>query len=227
MHTLSKNMNLITNFIDFFIHLDKHLSLVIQNYGTGTYLLLFLIIFCETGLVVTPFLPGDSLLFAAGAFAATGSLKVGFLLIILTTAAFTGNIVNYSIGRLVGPKIFQKEKTKLFKKDYLDRAHQFYEKHGAITIIITRFIPIIRTFAPFVAGISRMTYPKFIIYNIIGGLSWVAAFTLAGYYFGNIPSVKNNFTLVIFAIIIISLLPTIIELIRRRKKQAPGQNSQP
>jgi membrane-associated protein len=221
-------MELITNFIDFFIHLDKHLNLIIQNYGVWTYLLLWLIIFCETGLVIFPILPGDSLLFAAGAFAATGSFKIGVLLVILTVAAFTGNIVNYSIGRLVGPKIFQKEKTKLFKKEYLDRAHQFYEKHGAITIVITRFIPIIRTFAPFVAGISHMTYPKFIIYNIIGGVSWVASFTLAGFYFGNIPSVKNNFTLVIFAIIIISLVPTIIELIRRRrKKQAPDQNSQP
>lgn len=220
-------MELITNFIDFFIHLDKHLNLIIQNYGVWTYLLLWLIIFCETGLVVTPILPGDSLLFAAGAFAATGSLNIGLILILLMMAAIAGNTANYWIGYLVGPKIFQKENVRLFKKEYLDRAHRFYEKHGGKTIIITRFLPIIRTFAPFVAGISRMTFIRFIIYNVIGGVLWVAVFALAGFYFGNIPSVKNNFTLVIFAIIIISMLPGIIEFLRRRrKKQAPSQNSQ-
>ncbi len=212
-------MGLIPNFIDFFLHLDKCLGAIIQNYGIWTYLLLFLIIFCETGLVVTPFLPGDSILFAAGALAATGSFDVVWLFIILSVAATIGNVVNYSVGRFVGPKIFQKENVRFLNKRHLERAHQFYEKYGGKTIIITRYIPIIRTFAPFVAGIGQMTYWRFFIYNFVGGVSWIAVFVFGGYYFGNIPLVKQNFSLVIFAIIIISVLPAIIEFLRQRKQQ--------
>ena len=205
-------------FFDFFMHLDVHLNEIIKDYGTWTYLILILIIFCETGLVVTPILPGDSLLFAAGALAATeGSpLKVYWLLILLGAAAVAGDTVNYWIGHLLGPKVFQKEKSRFFKKEYLLRTHKFYEKYGGKTIIIARFIPIIRTFAPFVAGIGAMSYWKFISYNIIGGLAWICAFILAGYYFGNIPTVKHNFTLVIIAIIIISVMPGVIEYVRAR-----------
>ena len=204
-------------FFDFFMHLDVHLNEIIGQYGLWTYLILTLIIFCETGLVVTPILPGDSLLFAAGALAATeGSpLKVYWLLIILGAAAVAGDTVNYWIGHLVGPKVFQQD-SRLFKKEYLLRTHKFYEKYGGKTIIIARFIPIIRTFAPFVAGIGSMTYLKFISYNIIGGLAWISAFILGGYYFGNIPVVKHNFTIVIIVIVIISVMPGVIEYVRAR-----------
>lgn len=209
-------MELIKDFIDLFMHLDKHLSVVIQNYGVLTYLILFLIIFCETGLVVTPLLPGDSLLFAAGTFAASGSLNVGWLFILLTIAAVAGDTVNYWIGYFIGPKIFHKENVRFLNKEYLDRTHQFYEKYGAKTIIIARFVPIIRTFAPFVAGIGSMNYGRFISYNIIGGVAWIAICVFAGYLFGNLPIVKENFTLVILAIIFISILPGIIEFLRQR-----------
>ena len=204
-------------FFDFFMHLDVHLNEIIGQYGLWTYLILTLIIFCETGLVVTPILPGDSLLFAAGALAASENspLKVYWLLIILGAAAVAGDTVNYWIGHLVGPKVFQQD-SRVFKKEYLLRTHKFYEKYGGKTIIIARFIPIIRTFAPFVAGIGDMTYLKFISYNIVGGLAWICAFTLGGYYFGNIPVVKHNFTLVIIAIILISVMPGVIEYLRAR-----------
>jgi len=213
-------MELIKSFIDLFMHLDKYLNVIIQNYGVWTYLLLFLIIFCETGLVVTPLLPGDSLLFAAGTFAALGSLEVGWLFVLLSVAAIAGDTVNYWIGHYVGPKVFHKENVRFLKKEYLDRTHDFYEKHGGKTIIIARFIPIIRTFAPFVAGIGRMTYGHFISYNVLGGLAWIAIFVFGGYYFGNLPFVKRNFTLVILAIIFISVLPGVIEFFNQRYRSS-------
>ncbi|HOI45459.1 MAG TPA: DedA family protein [Candidatus Aminicenantes bacterium] len=212
-------MDFIANIIDFFLHLDKHLSELILQYKAWTYLILFVVIFCETGLVVTPFLPGDSLLFAAGSFAALGAMKVGWLFVILVIAAVGGDTVNYWIGHYFGPKIFQKENVRFFKKEYMERTHAFYEKHGGKTIIIARFVPIIRTFAPFVAGIGSMSYAKFISYNVIGGVSWIALFVFGGYFFGNIPLVKKNFSLVILAIIFISLLPGVVEFARQRKKK--------
>jgi membrane-associated protein len=207
-------MELISRFIDFVLHLDKHLSALIQNCGVWTYLILFVVIFCETGLVVTPFLPGDSLLFAAGTFAAAKALKVWWLFLILSAAAVIGDTVNYWIGYFIGPKIFHQEKTRFFKKEHLERTHHFYEKYGAETIIIARFVPIIRTFAPFVAGIGSMTYWKFLSYNVIGGVGWVAVFVFGGYFFGYIPFVKNNFSFVILAIIIISAIPAGVEFFR-------------
>ena len=211
-------MELIKTFVDLFMHLDKHLDVIIQNYGVWTYMLLFLIIFCETGLVVTPLLPGDSLLFAAGTFAALGSLKVEWLYILLSVAAVGGDTVNYWIGHYVGPKVFSKEDVRFLNRKYLDRTHEFYEKHGGKTIILARFIPIIRTFAPFVAGIGKMTYGRFFSYNVFGGLAWIAIFLFGGYFFGNIPLVKRNFTLVILAIIFISVLPAVIEFLNQRRR---------
>jgi membrane-associated protein len=203
-------------FVDVFLHLDKHLSDIILQYGFWTYVILFFVIFCETGLVVTPFLPGDSLIFASGTFAALGSFDLAALFFVLGVAAILGDTVNYWIGNKIGPKIFQQEKIRFLKKEHLERTHQFYEKHGGKTIIIARFIPIIRTFAPFVAGIGTMSYGKFISYNFIGGILWVSLFLLAGYFFGNIPFVKNNFSFVIIAIIIISVLPGVIEYLRQK-----------
>jgi membrane-associated protein len=209
-------MELLKYGIDFIIHIDVHLSAVIQNYGIWTYLILFLIIFCETGLVVTPILPGDSLLFAAGTFAARGALDPSWLFVLLSIAAVAGDTVNYWIGHFVGPKVFHKEKVRFLNREYLDRTHSFYEKYGGKTIIIARFVPIIRTFAPFVAGIGSMTYWRFISYNVIGGIAWIAICVYAGYYFGNLSVVQENFTLVIFAIVFISILPGIIEFLRQR-----------
>ena len=211
-------MEFIKDVIDLFLHLDTHLQTVIQNYGTWTYVILFLIIFCETGLVVTPILPGDSLLFAAGAFAATGSLDLAWLLILLTVAAVLGDAVNYAIGHFMGPTVFSQPDSRFLKREYLDRTHQFYEKYGGKTIIIARFVPIVRTFAPFVAGVGSMTYAKFASYNITGGLLWVGVCVLAGYAFGNIPVVQENFTLVILGIIFVSILPGIIEFLRQRQQ---------
>jgi len=210
-------MELIKDFIEILLHLDTHLDWVIRNYGFWTYGILFLIIFLETGFVVTPFLPGDSLLFAGGTFAALGSLDVKWLIILLTLAAIGGDTVNYWIGYTSGPKVFNREKSRFFNKEYLHRTHQFYEKYGGKTIIIARFIPIIRTFAPFVAGIGSMTYGHFITYNITGGIAWVVIFVLGGYFFGNIPLIKQNFSLAIAAIIFLSILPGIIEFLRHRK----------
>jgi len=207
----------ITYLIDLFLHLDVHLNELILQYGAITYVILFLVIFAETGLVVTPFLPGDSLLFAAGSFAAIGSFDVALLFILLCIAAILGDTVNYWIGHYIGPKVFHKE-TKFIKKEYLVRTHNFYEKHGGITIIIARFVPIIRTFAPFVAGVGAMTYSKFILYNVTGGIIWVAMFVFGGYYFGNIPVVRNNFSIVIVVIILISVLPGVIEYLRHKAK---------
>jgi len=207
-------MEFMIAFIDFFVHLDRHLTEMIQNFGGWSYFIVFLIIFCETGLVVTPILPGDSLLFGLGTIAALGALQVEWLLVLLSVAAITGNIVNYAIGYYVGPKIFHRENVRFLNRAYLDRTHKFYEKHGGKTIVIARFLPIIRTFAPFVAGIGKMTYSRFFFYNVLGSMAWVAVFILGGYYFGNLPVVKSNFTLVIFAIVIISMLPVVIEYFR-------------
>lgn len=209
-------MELIQYLIDFILHIDVHLNQIIIAYGAWTYAILFLIIFCETGLVVTPFLPGDSLLFAAGAFAATGSLDPNILFVLLSVGAFIGDTVNYWIGARIGPRVFHEGKSRFLKKEHLDRTHAFYEKYGGKTIVFARFIPIIRTFAPFVAGIAKMSYGYFITYNIVGGIVWVGSFVYAGFYFGNIPAVKENFTLVIIVIIALSTLPPIIEIIRHK-----------
>lgn len=213
-------MELLTAFIDIFLHLDRHLSVVIENYGAWTYAILFLIIFCETGLVVTPILPGDSLLFAIGSFAALGALDIRLVLILLTVAAILGDTVNYSVGHFMGPKVFDKKDSRIFKKEYLDKTHRFYEKYGGKTIIFARFVPIVRTFAPFVAGVGSMSYGRFLTFNVVGGMSWIASFVVGGYFFGGLPVVKKNFTLVIFAIIFVSILPGIIEYIRHKKQAA-------
>ncbi|OGO63684.1 MAG: hypothetical protein A2030_06175, partial [Chloroflexi bacterium RBG_19FT_COMBO_50_10] len=210
-------MNLMLYLIDIILHMDKYLGQIIQEYGTWTYLLLFFVIFIETGVVIFPFLPGDSLLFAAGTFAGLGYLNIGILFVLLSVAAIAGDTVNYWIGHAIGPRAFSGN-IRFLKKEYMDRTHAFYEKHGGKTIIIARFIPIIRTFAPFVAGVGEMTYGKFISYNVIGGVAWVALFTFGGYFFGNLPIVQENFSFVILAIIFISVLPGIIEFIRGRMK---------
>jgi membrane-associated protein len=215
-------LELITYFIDLFLHLDEHLSVIIQNYGTWTYAILFLIIFMETGLVVTPFLPGDSLLFAAGTFAspALGSaLNIWVLWGLLIVAAILGDTVNYWIGHFIGPKAFSGE-VRFLKKEYLDKTHEFYERHGGKTIVLARFIPIIRTFAPFVAGVGAMNYGRFLTYNVVGGILWVTIFAWGGYFFGNLPFVQDNFTIVVLAIIFLSVLPAIIEAFRERKRNA-------
>lgn len=212
-------VHIFSQFVDLFLQLDKHLSTVINNYGVWTYTILFVIIFCETGLVVTPFLPGDSLLFAAGTFAAMGSFNVWLLIGLLSVAAVLGDAINYAIGRYMGPKVLTGH-YRFLKKEYIDRTHQFFERYGGKTIIFARFIPIIRTFAPFLAGVGKMTYPRFALYNVTGGLLWIFGFILAGYFFGNIPAVKHNFTLVIMAIIIISVLPAVIEALRARRGTA-------
>ncbi len=211
-------MELISRAVDFILHLDKHLNGLIQMFGGWTYGLLFVVIFCETGLVVTPFLPGDSLIFAAGAFAAAGSLKIGWLFLILSAAAILGDTANYWIGKIIGPKVFTKEKSRIFRKEYLDRTHRFYEKYGTETIILARFVPIVRTFAPFVAGIGRMHYGKFLSYNVVGGVAWVGLFSFGGYFFGNIPFVKRHFSLVIIGIILISLVPVLWEFLKHRRE---------
>ncbi|SEU00284.1 DedA family protein [Lacrimispora sphenoides] len=212
-------MNIIKYGIDVILHLDSYMNLIIQHFGAGTYLILFLIVFCETGLVVTPFLPGDSLLFASGAFAALGFLDIKLLLLINGLAAVLGDTANYTLGRTIGRRIYEKENLRFIKREHLIKTHKFYEKHGAATIIIARFIPIIRTFAPFVAGIGEMKYTRFISYNIVGGLAWVILFTLGGYYFGNLPAVKHNFTFVIFGIIFISVIPAVLGLLKEKIKQ--------
>ena len=217
--------------IDLFLHLDKHLEVIVTQYGTLTYLILFIVIFAETGFVLTPFLPGDSLLFAAGSIAALGSagadgqivhpLSVHLLAFLLICAAFTGDNVNYWVGHFIGPKVFE-TKIRFLKKEYLDKTHAFYEKHGGKTVILARFIPIIRTFAPFVAGVGAMRYPKFVSFSIVGSIAWVCIFCYAGYFFGNQPFVKNNFSLVVIAIILISVLPGVVEYIRHRIATTEG-----
>ncbi len=213
-------MEIVHYLIDLFLHLDKHLSGIIAQYGALTYLLLFMVIFCETGLVITPFLPGDSLIFAAATFAAKGILDVNLLFIILVVAAVLGDTINYWIGHYIGPRVFEQEKIRFLKKEYLIRTHNFYEKYGGKTIILGRFVPIIRTFVPFVAGVGSMTYSRFIVYNIIGGIAWVALFLYGGYFFGNLDFVKNHFSIVILMIIFISILPGITEFLRHKLKKA-------
>ena len=211
-------MGFVPQMIDLVLHVDKYLDLIIQQYGLLTYVLLFVIVFCETGLVVTPFLPGDSLLFAVGAFAARGSLDIVVALVVLAAAAILGDTVNYWIGAVVGPKVFHKENVRFLNRKHLDRTHEFYERYGGKTIVIARFVPIVRTFAPFVAGIGKMTYGRFLSYNVFGGLLWVLLFVLGGFYFGNIGIVRRNFSLVIIAIVLISILPGVIEALRQRAR---------
>jgi len=210
--------------IDVFLHLDRNLALFTSLYGPFVYGLLFLIIFMETGFVVTPFLPGDSLLFAAGAVAATGSLNIILLFVILLIAAFLGDTVNYWIGHFVGPKVFEKE-SRFIKKKYLDKAHRFYEKYGGKAIFLARFVPIVRTFAPFVAGIARMNYGVFLLYNILGGLTWVSIFLFTGFFFGNLPFVKHNFHLVVLVIIVLSLAPIAYEVLKSRYEISSGHGA--
>ncbi len=216
-------MDIIRTLIDLFIHLDEHLQEIVSQYGFWTYLLLFLIIFLETGIVITPFLPGDSLLFAAGAIAAGGALNIWLLAALLMLAAILGDTANYAIGKFIGPRAFS-GKLPLLKHEHLERTHAFYERYGGKTIIIARFIPIIRTFAPFVAGIGSMSYGHFLSYNVIGGVLWVTIFLAAGFFFGNLPIVQENFSLVVIAIIIISVLPAVYEFVRERMRsqQQPG-----
>ena len=213
-------MEVINSLIDFVLHIDVHLVEIVNNYQTWTYLILFLIIFAETGLVVTPFLPGDSLLFAAGAIIAKPEtdLNVFLMCILLIVAAILGDMVNYHIGKYVGPKAFS-GKYKFLRKEYLEKTESFYAKYGGKTIIYARFVPIIRTFAPFVAGIGVMNYSRFFSYNVIGAIVWIASFLFLGYFFGGIPIIKDNFTYVIFAIILLSMLPPVIEVLRERRKK--------
>lgn len=215
-------MDIINFFIDFILHLDQHLNEIIQNYGIWTYGILFLIIFMETGFVVTPFLPGDSLLFAAGTFAALGSLNVWLLWGLLFVAAVLGDTVNYWIGHAIGPRAFEQD-IRFLKKEYLERTQRFYEKHGGKTIVLARFVPIVRTFAPFVAGVGTMHYRRFIAYNLLGGLLWTGMFIWLGYFFGNIPFIRKNFELVIVGIILVSVVPMVIEYVRSkaRKQEHP------
>ncbi|MFN3405575.1 MAG: DedA family protein [Cytophagaceae bacterium] len=213
-------MELVYFLIDFILHLDVHLNQIITDYGFWTYFILFMIVFIETGLVVMPFLPGDSLLFAAGAFAGVGALNVFYLLALLFVAAVLGDTLNYSIGNYIGPRVFQ-IKSRFIKQEHLLKTQHFYEKHGGKTIIFARFIPIIRTFAPFIAGVGTMNYRRFISYNLIGGFLWVFGFVIIGYFFGNMPIVKKNFTLIIFAIIILSITPPFIEYVRSRYFKKP------
>ena len=218
-------MELIHQAIDIFLHLDAHLNDLAASMGGWLYLLLFLIVFCETGLVVTPFLPGDSLLFAVGALAAIdGSpLHIPVILTLLAVAAVTGDAVNYAAGYRIGPRVFTSETSRLLNKEHLLRTQAFYEKYGGKTIILARFMPIIRTFAPFVAGIGKMRYARFAMFNVVGGVVWVGAFTLAGYFFGNVPVVKRNFHFVIVAIVILSIMPPIIEYLRARREGATAK----
>ena len=211
-------MELLAQFIDIVLHLDRHLIWLVENYGVWVYLILFLIIYCETGLVVTPFLPGDSLLFVAGTLAAAGAMYVHGLFALLVLAAFGGDNTNYWIGRFVGPRVFKREKSRLFNPAHLERTHRFYERHGGKTVIFARFIPIIRTFAPFVAGIGRMVYPRFLFYSFSGNVFWIGCFVFGGYYFGNIPVVQQNLTLAIIGIIVLSITPGIIEFVRQKTR---------
>jgi membrane-associated protein len=211
-------MDLVHWFVDFFLHLDRHLAEVIQAYGAWTYGLLVTIVFLETGLVVTPFLPGDSLLFAAGSFAALGALDVRLLFVLLAGAAVLGDNVNYAIGHYLGPKVFHYERSRFFNPEHLRKTHLFYERYGVKTIIIARFVPIVRTFSPFVAGIGAMSYLRFLAYDVVGGVLWVSVCLFAGYFFGNLPIVKKNFSLVIVAIVLLSVTPAIVEYLRHRRE---------
>jgi membrane-associated protein len=209
----------IGKFIDIFFHIDKYISYVLESFGLWSYAIFFAVIFAETGLVVTPFLPGDSLLFIIGTFAASGSLDIGWVFLVLAVAAVLGDSVNYTIGKYFGAMILKHEGRFFIKKEHIERTYKFYEKYGAKTIVLARFVPIVRTFAPFVAGIGSMNYSKFFAYNVIGGLAWVALCVFSGYWFGNIPFVKKNFELVILGIIFVSLLPVIFHVLQSRNKK--------
>lgn len=214
---------MIGTIIDFILHIDQHLVALSAEYGVWIYAILFLIIFCETGLVVTPFLPGDSLLFAAGGIAALGEMNIHIMVLLLLAAAVLGDAVNFAIGKYFGARLFANPDSKIFRRAYLEKTHAFYEKHGGKTIIIARFVPIVRTFAPFVAGMGNMHYGRFIRYNIIGAVLWVVLFSYAGYFFANIPAVKENLALVLAAIIVISVMPGVIEIIRARRAAAKNK----
>jgi membrane-associated protein len=220
-------MEFLQQLIDFILHIDRHLVDLCAMYGMWIYAILFLIVFCETGLVVTPFLPGDSLLFAIGSLAAIGAMHVEYAIPLLICAALTGDNTNYWIGRKIGPKVFSQEKSRFFNKEHLNRTHRFYNRHGRITVILARFLPIIRTFAPFVAGIGRMTYRTFLLFSIIGAFLWVNLFVLIGYFFGNMPFIKQNFSIVVIALVLIPGIPALIEFVRlfldRRKKSKNPQ----
>jgi len=211
-------VELLTLFIDLIVNLDDHLQALVAGYGAWIYLILFLIVFCETGLVVTPFLPGDSLLFVAGAIAAAGGMNIHLMVALLIIAAILGDAVNYSIGHYIGPRVLRDRNSRWLNPKHLERAHAFYERHGGKTIIIARFVPIVRTYAPFVAGAASMPYPKFALYNITGAVLWVTSLGYAGYFFGNIPVIKDNLTLVIITIIILSILPGVFEYLRHRNR---------
>jgi len=202
--------------IEFVLHIDMHLQALCGTYGGWVYAIIFLIVFCETGFVVTPFLPGDSLLFAVGSLVALGGLDAGIAGPLLVAAALSGDNVNYWIGRYVGPKVFHKENARFMNKEYLDRTHHFYQRHGRKTVVIARFLPIIRTFVPFVAGVGRMTYAIFLTFSVLGATLWVSLFIAGGYYFGNIPAIKNNFSIVILVLVLIPGLPALIEFLRMR-----------
>ncbi len=210
-------MELLTQLMDVVLHLDQHLQALVASHGAWIYLILFLIVFCETGLVVTPFLPGDSLLFVAGTVAAAGGMDIHLLVLLLVIAAVLGDAVNYGVGHYIGPRIFSHSESRWLNPKHLQRAHDFYEKYGGKTIIIARFVPIVRTYAPFVAGAASMTYSRFALYNVSGAVLWVTSLGYAGYFFGNLPVIKNNLTLVIIGIIILSILPGVIEILRHRK----------
>jgi len=220
-------MEFLQQLIDFMLHIDRHLVDLCAMYGMWIYAILFLVVFCETGLVVTPFLPGDSLLFAIGSLAAIGAMHVEYAIPLLISAVLAGDNTNYWIGRKIGPKVFSQEKSRFFNKEHLERTHRFYVRHGRITVILARFLPIIRTFAPFVAGIGRMAYQTFLLFSIIGALLWVNLFVLIGYFFGNMPLIKQNFSLVIIALVLIPGIPALVEFVRlfleRRNKSKNPQ----
>jgi len=203
--------------LDLLMHLDRHLDDVFRNYGTWTYAILFVIVFCETGLVVTPFLPGDSLLFAAGALAGRGSLEIQWVLLSLGMATFAGDNTNYWIGRIVGPRLLRSEKSRFLNRKHLDRTHAFFERYGGKTIIIARFVPIVRTFTPFVAGIGAMTYPRFLVYSVAAACLWLTVCVMGGYFFGGLPFVRSHFSLVVLAIILISVMPALVEYVKHRR----------
>ena len=216
-------MELIAKFIDVLVHLDRHLLDIAREYGPGVYAFLFLIVFCETGLVITPFLPGDSLLFVAGALAAGGVMNIHLLVLVLIIAAVLGDSLNFAIGRWIGPRVFRYDDSWFFKKAYIERTHRYFERYGGRTIIIARFVPVVRTYAPFVAGVGQMEYGRFFMFNAVGGVIWVALIGYAGYLFGTVPVVQKNLTLVIFGIILLSISPAIVEVLRHKLRRARPQ----
>jgi membrane-associated protein len=220
-------MEFIKHAVDFVLHVDKHLLELVATYGTWTYGILFAIIFLETGLVVTPFLPGDSLLFAAGALAGADALDIGVLVPLLIAAAVIGDNVNYVIGRNVGPRVFTAEHNRFFKREHLSRTHEFYERHGGKMLVLARFVPIVRTFAPFVAGIGRMSYPRFLAFSVAGGTLWVASFSLLGYFFGSLPIVQENFSIAVVVVIFISLVPMAVEVWKARRSRTQAGTRSP